>query len=71
MFTVFTRSVAGFFQEDESGEPLDILLDGPIANGMSGGPVVDEKGKVVGINQVSDGTSGGICSAREIREFLK
>lgn len=64
MYTIFQRYVAGLYNGD-------ILLDGPLAHGMSGGPVVDEQGKVIGLNQASDGVTAAICGAEEIKEFLK
>lgn len=62
---VFVRQVAGF----EGG---DIALGGLLAPGMSGGPVVDMNGKVVGMNQ-SDYQMiiGIICSYDELNNFIK
>lgn len=49
----------------------DIFLDGNIAPGMSGGPVINEKGQVVGLTQASNSVFGIACGAKEIRDFLK
>lgn len=64
LYTIFQRTVAAYYNGD-------LLLDGPLAHGMSGGPAVDEQGRVVGINQMSDGVTASICGVGEIREFLK
>ncbi len=48
-----------------------LVLDGPITRGMSGGPVVNEQGEVVGINQATSPDRGYICPASELRTFLK
>ena len=50
---------------------FDLALDGPLIHGMSGGPIVERGGKVVGIGQSSDQQTGFGCGAEEIREFLK
>lgn len=62
---VFGRGVAAIL------DGKDIALDGPLLEGMSGGPVVDADGKVVGINQaVYFGQVGIACGQEEIRDFL-
>ncbi len=60
---VFHRSVSAF----KGG---DFATDGPLAPGMSGGPVVNQAGDVVGINQAANAVVGIICGAGEIRAFL-
>lgn len=49
----------------------DLTLDGPLVPGMSGGPVVDLGGKVVGINQASNPQMGVVCGPEEMAKFLK
>lgn len=52
----------------------DFLLDGTMAGGMSGGPIVDSAGKLVGINQATDKTYNATsvgCGAEEILKFLE
>jgi hypothetical protein len=61
---VIGRLVAGY-----DGEHL--IVDGPIAQGMSGGPIVNDAGEVVGINQATSAALGIACTAKEIRDFLK
>lgn len=62
--TLLSRHVAGFVKGD-------VILDNPIVAGMSGGPVLNQEGKVVGINQASTDRLAMVCGAKEIREFLK
>jgi len=64
-FTAFVRHVGAITDEDH------FAVDGVIIAGMSGGPVVDEDGKVVGINQAGDNAVGLMCGATEIRDFLR
>lgn len=52
---------------------LDILIDGELIHGMSGGPALDEQGRVVGMNQATlphEG-AGVLCGSDEIRAFMK
>lgn len=60
---VFTRHVSGF----KGG---DFATDGPLAPGMSGGPVVNQAGDVVGINQAANSVIGIMCGAGELQAFL-
>ncbi len=64
---VFTRFVAApIFKETE------VLLDGLMIPGMSGGAVVDMQGRVVGIVQSGQqGTLTVLCGQEEIAKFLK
>jgi S1-C subfamily serine protease len=66
-FLVLTRNVAAFSPNGD-----DMAFDGPLIEGMSGGPVVDDDGKVVGINQgVWIDKVGIACYLDEIKKFLK
>lgn len=49
----------------------DLIVDGPYVGGMSGGPVVDEEGVVVGVIQAGNEALGLISGIDEIQEFLK
>lgn len=60
----FTRNVAGYVEGD-------MVLDGPLASGMSGGPILNTKGELVGLNQGTNEVLGLACGIKEIREFLK
>lgn len=60
---VFSRAISGWVIKD-------VILDGPLAPGMSGGPIVDKDGKVVGVNQASNQVLGIGCGYLEIRAFL-
>lgn len=68
ILTLLDRTVAAFNDED-------IALDGPTIPGMSGGPILDVTGKVIGINQgnvLGNGGALGVgCGIKEIREFIK
>lgn len=48
-----------------------IVLDGPLAPGMSGGPVINQNGELVGINQAANQIFGFATGVKEIRAFLK
>jgi len=49
----------------------DFATDGAIAPGMSGGPILDSGGLVIGMSQASSPIVGIACGSREIREFLR
>ena len=61
---VFNRRVATIVDED-------IIVDGPLVPGMSGGPVVNLEGKVVGLNQSTSDAIGLACGTKEIKNFLE
>lgn len=48
----------------------DVIIDGPIVHGMSGGPLVDALGQVVGLNQATVPELGKACGVKEIKKFL-
>ncbi len=67
VFHVFTRFVAIPVYEG-----TEVILDGLMLQGMSGGPVVDLQGRVVGIIQSGhQGTITLLCGQDEITKFLK
>lgn len=48
-----------------------MFIDGPLVGGMSGGPVVNERGELVGINQASNNATGLVSTLDAIKDFLK
>jgi S1-C subfamily serine protease len=64
VFLQLERLVAGY-------DGTDLVLDGAFIEGMSGGPVVNAQGEVVGM--IQGGVPGGawLSGIEEIREFLK
>ena len=48
-----------------------MFLDGPLVQGMSGGPVINAKGELIGINQMTNPFTGAVSTLKEIRAFLK
>lgn len=60
------RNVAGF----SLIHPM-MFLDGPLVSGMSGGPVINSKGELIGINQASNPFTGMVSDVKAIRAFLK
>lgn len=65
----FKRNVAAFC-ECGFAKGDHLIMDNRIGMGMSGGPVIDESGKVVGLNQAGVETISIACTAQEIKEFL-
>lgn len=61
---IYGRHVAAF----DRGQ---IVLDGRITPGMSGGPVLNTTGEVVGLNQSTTEDRGFACPVHEIRDFVK
>lgn len=61
---VFHRVIAAY-------QELNLLTDGPLAPGMSGGPVVDAKGRLVGVNQAANEVIGVASGVKEIKALLK
>lgn len=47
------------------------FIDGPLISGMSGGPVIDSNGQLVGINQAATEHAGMLTNVKDIREFIK
>lgn len=60
---VFHRWVAAF-------RGHDLMMDGSLAHGMSGGPVVNLQGEVVALNQMGNDVVSLGCGVKEIRQFL-
>lgn len=48
-----------------------LVTDGTFIAGMSGGPVIDSEGRLVGIIQKGTAEVGIACGVKEVREFLK
>lgn len=48
-----------------------IALDGPIAPGMSGGPIINARGKVIGISQATAPAIGLGCKGNDIKSFIR
>jgi len=55
-FSIVTGTNNGILEQDEDG---NIFFSGSLNKGMSGGPTLDESGKVVGINVATRGNSLG------------
>jgi hypothetical protein len=55
-FSIVTGTNNGIMAQDEDG---NILFSGSLNQGMSGGPTLDESGKVVGVNVATQGNSLG------------
>lgn len=49
----------------------DLILDGPLARGMSGGPTVNDKGEVVGMNNATAEAVGVTKNLAQLKAFLK
>lgn len=64
VFLVLERPVAGT-------DGTDIVVGGAYIEGMSGGPVVNAKGQVVGVIQGGVPAAAWASGVKEIREFLK
>lgn len=69
---VFERRVASILQLSDTNHH-DVFIDGEIGFGMSGGPIVNPKGEVVAINQMtfSPGGFGMGCGVDLIKQLLK
>jgi S1-C subfamily serine protease len=65
-YTAVGRALAGYIEDGDT-----LITDGPLYPGMSGGPAVDEAGRVVGVNQASSELIGIISGADSLRDFLK
>lgn len=64
-FVGYQRNAAGKLKGD-------LLLDGPLSPGMSGGPTVNELGEVIGVNQATSENNeySIICLVPEITELM-
>ena len=68
-FSIVTGTNNGIMAQDEDG---NILFSGSLNQGMSGGPTLDESGKVVGINVATQGNSlGFLVPANYLSIILK
>ena len=61
---IYQRQVAGYVIQGY------MLLDGVISPGMSGGPGVNNKGEVVGVNEATNQEITAITTLRALRKFL-
>jgi S1-C subfamily serine protease len=66
--SVLRRGIAKVAQAEEH---TDLIFDAPIAQGMSGGPTINEAGEVVAVNQITMPAMGMGCGADAIRKLLK
>jgi hypothetical protein len=64
LFLSLNRTVAGYDQGD-------LVVNGPFIEGMSGGPVTDIQGNVVGVIQGGVPAASFMSGIEEIRDFLK
>jgi len=60
-----TGIVSGFMADPTTGAEWQ-MLDNALVGGMSGGPIVDRDGRIVGVNSKSDGLSGLSLSIGQI-----
>jgi hypothetical protein len=67
---VYTRHVASICGCRYSTED-HLVMDGSVSPGMSGGPILDVNGKVVGMNQANAGELSIGCLSEELKDFLK
>ncbi len=68
-FSIVTGTNNGIMAQDEDG---NILFSGSLNQGMSGGPTLNESGKVVGINVATQGNSlGFLVPANYLSIILK
>lgn len=63
-FLALERAVAGY-------DGTDLVVGGAFIEGMSGGPVVNDQGQVVGVIQGGVPAAAWLSGPDEIREFLK
>lgn len=68
---VLKRNVAAVLELGDDPGHFDIFVDAPIAGGQSGGPIVNEKGEVVAINQMTFPAMGLGCGTDSIKKALK
>lgn len=61
---IFTRHIVGW-------DGSDFAFDGGVPPGMSGAPVLDSDGRVVGLVQATSQYIGLACGLDEIQQFLK
>ncbi len=66
---ILERRVAGFYNFEKSH--IDLVVNSALVPGMSGGPIYNEKGEVVAINQLSTTGTGVGCGDKALRDFIK
>lgn len=68
---VLKRNVAAVLELSDDPGHFDVFVDAPIAGGQSGGPIVNAKGEVVAVNQLTFPAMGLGCGADSIKKALK
>ena len=62
---IFRSAIVSVFLRDEAGTEW-VLLDNSLVQGMSGGPIVDRSGRVIGVNDKTNRESGMTLSIAQI-----
>lgn len=69
---VFERQITAILApEDADPKHDDIFIDGGLAPGMSGGPIVNQKGEVIAVNQMTFESFGMGCEIKLVKDALK
>ncbi len=69
--TVLMRPIVWIVNYHQTVDQEDLVVDGPFVQGMSGGPVVDANGKLIGIVQKANDVLGFASGPGAIKAFLK
>lgn len=71
---VMPKTVSAIIEKDDERLQIkkgNVILQGALAPGMSGGPTLNMRGEVIGINQGSNAAISVLSGAEEIKSFLK